>query len=409
MSSVLSQLTQLAAAAEIHARERHQITLQRGDWDQVDLILSREREAGATEERESLSLCYGAWLGESLISAVAAEWVGLHEPIPPRVRISGICYSPIDAVQRRLTSSLFPSIPGLVRQLLSARTAALLPRSDASPEKQDLGQQDFPQVPPKSFHQAGIDPVEFNRAAWNRRADDPAFTASGVDLPPTPDEIRASLDPWLADRDLAGAELLCLAAAGGTHGPLYAAAGARVTVVDFSPALLAVDQEMARRFQLELKTVQADLCDLSPLTDRQFDVIIQPVSTCYIPNLEPMIQEIFRVLKPGGIYLSQHKSPVSLQSNSRYDAREGYAVVHPSGNGLLLPAESPSAASPREPEMMEYVHSLDELLGGLCRNGFILEAVAEPVRGDAWAPRESAAYRAVFLPPYLKLLARRPE
>ena len=48
------------------------------------------------------------------------------------------------------------------------------------------------------------------------------------------------VDPlgWLGG-EIRGKAVLCLAAGGGKHGPLYAAAGAIVTVVDLSPAQLA--------------------------------------------------------------------------------------------------------------------------------------------------------------------------
>ena len=42
-----------------------------------------------------------------------------------------------------------------------------------------------------------------------------------------------------------GRRVLCLAAGGGRHGPLLAAAGADVTVVDLSPAMLEVDRRVA--------------------------------------------------------------------------------------------------------------------------------------------------------------------
>jgi 2-polyprenyl-3-methyl-5-hydroxy-6-metoxy-1,4-benzoquinol methylase len=50
--------------------------------------------------------------------------------------------------------------------------------------------------------------------------------------------------------------VLCLAAGGGKHGPLYAAAGARVTVLDLSPAMLELDRQVARERGIGLELVQ---------------------------------------------------------------------------------------------------------------------------------------------------------
>jgi hypothetical protein len=74
-------------------------------------------------------------------------------------------------------------------------------------------------------------------------------------------------------------------------------------------------------------------------------------------------------------------------------------------DGLPLPAVEDR--DHREAGTQEFLHPLSELVGGLCRSGFVIEDLNEPCLGDAWAPRGSSAHRAAFLPPYLKLKARR--
>ncbi len=394
-SAVMQQLAELSAAAEIHADQRHGLALTDDGLARIDQILDREREQGDPGERESVALCYGAWIGQHLVMRHHAVWVGLYEPVPPRVRLQGVCYSPIDAVRRRLVDPAAAS----VHQLVSCTI--------------------------RSSHADVASETTINRSAWDHCAGDVRFAASDAGAPLDSAAIQAALDPWLMDIDLRGLRLLCLAAAGGTHGPLYAQAGAQVTVVDFSSALLALDEQAARRHRLPLTTIQADLRDLSVLDESSFDMVLQPVSSCYIPDLQPMHAGVARVLKPGGLYLSQHKSPASLQAgrwqshpspprergtdshpNPTHE-RGAYLLLHPAAEGYRLVPAAGSAAFPhRESEMVEYVHPLDSLLGGLCRNGFIIEDFQEPVRGDAWAPPESAEHRAHFLPPYFKVLAR---
>ncbi len=52
---------------------------------------------------------------------------------------------------------------------------------------------------------------------------------------------------WLLGGDIRGKQVLCLAAGGGRHSSLYASAGAVVTVVDLSPAMLDLDRAAAKR------------------------------------------------------------------------------------------------------------------------------------------------------------------
>ena len=86
---------------------------------------------------------------------------------------------------------------------------------------------------------------EQNRQAWNRlvekknRFTRPAKDEDLVDPLGTVDAIG-----WLGG-DIRGLKLLCLAAGGGKHGAIYAQAGALVTVVDLSPAMLELDRQVA--------------------------------------------------------------------------------------------------------------------------------------------------------------------
>ena len=61
----------------------------------------------------------------------------------------------------------------------------------------------------------------------------------------------------------------------------------------------------------------------------------------------------------------------------------------------------------REHGTVEFLHSLSDILGGICRAGFVVEDVFEPEHARPGAEPGSFADRAAFLPPYLRVLARR--
>jgi SAM-dependent methyltransferase len=205
--------------------------------------------------------------------------------------------------------------------------------------------------------------------------------------------------------NLAGLEVLCLAAGGGKHGPLYAAAGARVTVVDLSPAMLELDRRVARERGIDLAIVQGSMDDLAMLGQGRFDVVIHPVSTCYLPDGAAVFAAVAKVTRPGGIYVSQHKSPMSLQASIMTNTAGRYEVLHTLDNREPLPPEPPSRL--REPGTQEFVHSLSTILGGICRAGFVIEDVHEPDHAELGATVGSFAHRAAFIPPYIRVLARR--
>jgi len=216
----------------------------------------------------------------------------------------------------------------------------------------------------------------------------------------------AATRPWLPAR-LDGLHVLCLAAGGGKHGPLYAAAGASVTVVDLSPAMLELDREVARARRLAIDILQGSMDDLSMLASGSFDVVIHPVSTCYVADAGRVFREVARVTRAGGIYVSQHKSPTSLQATVEPGAAGRYEIVHAQRGGSPLPPAPPSRL--REPRTLEFVHSLSVLLGGICAAGFVIEDVGEPDHAQPGAAAGSFAHRAAFIPPYLRILARRKD
>ena len=249
---------------------------------------------------------------------------------------------------------------------------------------------------------------DHNRAAWDDRVRRRAWYIDTA----TPDDFRRPLkvaDPlgWLGG--VAGKRILCLAAGGGRHGPLLAAAGAQVTIVDLSPQMLALDRKVAAERGLSLRLVEASMDDLSALGDATFDGVTQPVSTCYVPDVGPVFREVARVLRPGGVYVSQHKQPISLQaSDGPAGARQVFVINEPCHREGPLPAAGADCLH-RERGTTEYLHRLEQLLGGMCRSGFVIEDVTEPRLDEPGAAAGTFAHRCRFTPPYLTLRARRTE
>ncbi len=203
---------------------------------------------------------------------------------------------------------------------------------------------------------------------------------------------------------MSGLNVLCLAAGGGWQSILYAAAGARVTVVDLSDEMLSIDLREADRRGFSLRLIQASMDDLSQLQGEEFDIVHQPVSTCYVPRLELVYREIARVMREGGLYVSQHKQPTSLQV-SHADSFHRYVLGVSYYHEGPLPALQDSAY--RENGAMEYLHRWQDLVGGLCKAGFVIEDLVEPRRGDPKAAPGHFGHRGMVVAPYVRIKARR--
>jgi SAM-dependent methyltransferase len=242
-----------------------------------------------------------------------------------------------------------------------------------------------------------------NQIAWNRLSEGSPFSHVATD-----EECRdplGTLDSrgWLP-KSVAGQDVLCLAAAGGWQSVLYAVAGARVTVVDLSPGMLRLDDREAARRSLSVRTIETSMDDLSMLSEASFDLVHQPVSTCYVPDLAAVYREVARVLRPGGLYISQHKSPTSLQISHR-DPKDRYVIgleYYPPG-----PLPAVKDTSYRETGATEYLHRWEQLVGDLCQAGFVIEDLREPRRANPTSPAGHFGHRGRFVAPYVRIKARR--
>ena len=179
-------------------------------------------------------------------------------------------------------------------------------------------------------------------------------------------------EEWL--KDIRGKRVLCLAGAGGLQAPILACAGADVTVIDISEKMLDKDREIARREHLDINIVKGNMCDLTIFEDGFFDLIINPPSLMYVPELNVVFRECYRVLAKGGDIIIMAPNPVNYLCDWVEDENGGYyKAVH------RMPWYSQDHD---DSDWIEYGHTMEEYLGGLISCGFIINGYMECQRED---------------------------
>lgn len=184
---------------------------------------------------------------------------------------------------------------------------------------------------------------------------------------------------------LKGLPTLCLASGGGQQGPLLAAAGAIVTVLDNSDAQLRQDRLVAERDRLAVRTVAGDMADLSIFPDEAFGLIVHPCSNCFVPDVRPVWRECFRVLRPGGILLAGFTNPVRYlfederMENGRLEVR--YRLPYSDLTSLGPDELKRIAVDPVRP--VEFGHTLSDQIGGQLEAGFLLTGFFEDGYADS--------------------------
>src|ERR1700730_4714391 len=227
-----------------------------------------------------------------------------------------------------------------------------------------------------------FDPGAHNRAAWDREVE----SGNEWTRPVGPEVIaRAREGDWSVvligyepvprawfPAALAAVPVLCRASGGGQQGPVLAAAGARVTVFDNSPRQLARDQEVAAREGLVLQTVLGDMRDLKVLPDAAFDVVVNPVSNVFCPDLAPVWRETFRVLRPGGVLLAGFMNPDIFIFDAAALEERGELVARHRLPFTTLDLPDAERLSCYGDGPIEYSHSLTEQIGGQLAAGLLL-------------------------------------
>ncbi|RSX56539.1 class I SAM-dependent methyltransferase [Bifidobacterium samirii] len=170
---------------------------------------------------------------------------------------------------------------------------------------------------------------------------------------------------WFPE-DLTGVRVLGLASGGGQQMPLLSAAGARCTVLDYSQRQLDSERLVAEREGYPIELVRADMTKPLPFADGSFDLIVHPVSNCYVREVLPIWRECFRVLAPGGRLLS------GLDNGINY-------VVDDAEERIVDGLPFDPVANPRQRERfdidedgMQFSHSFNEQIRGQLQAGFTL-------------------------------------
>jgi SAM-dependent methyltransferase len=231
-----------------------------------------------------------------------------------------------------------------------------------------------------------MDVSAYNKEKWDQQVEH----GNPWTVPSSPEVIAAAREgKWsllLTERkpvprkwfppDLHNLDVLCLASGGGQQGPILAAAGANVTVFDLSPRQLAQDRLVARREGLVLTTIEGDMRDLSVFGDGCFDLVFHPVSNCFCPQVLPVWQEAYRVLRPGGTLLAGFNNPDLYIFDFELEEQGVFEVKFP------LPFDATQISEEQRRRLfgddpLEFSHTLNEQLGGQLEAGFLLAGMYE--------------------------------
>ena len=176
--------------------------------------------------------------------------------------------------------------------------------------------------------------------------------------------------------DLKGLKLLGLACGGGQQMPLFAAAGAKCTVLDYSERQLESERMVSQREGYEIEIVRADMSKALPFADESFDVIVHPVSNSYIREVEPLWRECFRILKPGGVLLAGLDNGINYLFDDEETMLTHSLPFDPVSDPALMEELQKTDSG------VQFSHTFEEQVGGQLKAGLVLTHLFEDFNGE---------------------------
>ena len=186
--------------------------------------------------------------------------------------------------------------------------------------------------------------------------------------------------------DVRGLEILDLGCGTGRHSIRMAAAGARVTAVDFSSGMLEQAREKAGSSDIRFQA--HDLSQPLPFPEKSFDRVLCALVVDHIEDLDRLFSEMHRVCRPAGYVVVSGMHPAMMLRGVQARFR--------------LPETD------RKILVASYPHALSDYVMAAARAGFAFDHFSEHVVDENLADRLERARKYLGWP-MLFLMRLRPN
>ena len=218
--------------------------------------------------------------------------------------------------------------------------------------------------------------------------------------------------------DLRGKRLLVLAGGGGQQSAALGLLGAQITVLDLSDEQLANDKRAADHYGLSPVLLQGDMRDLSRFAEDAFDIVYQPFSINFVPDVRTVFAGVARILKAEGLYHVQWHNPYTQTFNpDDYDPNRGYSSNSTYADGEVdnvaiygsdsWGVEDEDGVKSEVPGPREFRHTMKTFINCLIDSGFEILAFDEHTTWEENPEPGSWEHFKAVSPPYLAFWTKR--
>ena len=176
--------------------------------------------------------------------------------------------------------------------------------------------------------------------------------------------------------DLSGKTVLDLGCGYGWHCKFAADKGA-ATVVGIDRSSLMIAEAKGRNAH---ERIEYRICGIQDFDypEDSYDLVVSNLVLHYVENLDEIYRLVRRTLKPGGIFLFNIEHPTFTAGVHQQFAADGTWPV----TDYYYPGVRTTDFLGQE--VQKYHHTLTQILNGLLKAGFVIEAVEEAMPPEAW-------------------------
>ncbi|WP_261131259.1 class I SAM-dependent methyltransferase [Bacillus sp. Marseille-Q3570] len=252
--------------------------------------------------------------------------------------------------------------------------------------------------------------TEQNQAAWNQdnykalinRHGEPGDVAAKIKQNP---EGRLSDSFYRHMKPVDGKRIAHLMGSNGIKAVALSLLGADVTIVDFSQENAAFAEAVAEQADVDIQYVVSDVLSFTEKReDHAFDFVLMELGVLhYYINLDPLVEVVERLLKPGGTFVLHEFHPISTKLIASKGKKHKV-----SGNYFDPTIENRDVAFSKysadgKKEMMKVLQrkwTLGELITAVAKAGLIIKVLDEE-------PNQKV--HDIGLPKLFTLVAQNPE
>ncbi|MFF5399008.1 class I SAM-dependent methyltransferase [Peribacillus butanolivorans] len=183
--------------------------------------------------------------------------------------------------------------------------------------------------------------------------------------------------------DVAGKKITHLMGSNGVKAVALAIIGANVKVVDFSQENATFANELAKEADVSIEYIISDVLSLSSehVSEKQDLVLMELGVLHYLIDLQPLLEKIKMILKPGGRFILHEFHPISTKlitsNGKKHKVAGNYFAPAIENNEVAFSKHMPDEEKESLSKVVQRKWTIGELITAVGQSGLVIKVLEE--------------------------------